>query len=162
MKYVLILFSLTYLCLVANADESMPSLCEHAKNKAECLLENYDKLKAEPNLFDKVYLAAERQAVRCDNPKVTSKFLEVVNHIGGSAAIEEYFSEAVEKKLLQKNPKCFIVAISGISTQVKEKICVILKNPTFLEKKNVDVIFKKYHGKAGAEGWIAGCLRPST
>jgi hypothetical protein len=160
MKNILILFSLIYLCGRSNADEVIS--CEHAKDKPGCLLENYEKLKQNSSLLEKLYLAAEKQAVMCDKPKTTSNFLEVVNHIGGSAAIEEYFSEAMEKKLLLKNPKCFVKAISNTSAQTKEKICASLKNPTFLEKKQVDAIFKKYQGKAGTEGWIADCLKPSN
>jgi hypothetical protein len=136
--------------------------CGKVKNKIHCLLQKHEDLSKNPNWLEQTYLEAEKQAIKCSNPKDTGEFLEFGLHIGGRAAIEEYFSGVIEKELLAKNSKCFLSALDKTSPKVRDKICSMLSNPLLLEEKQVDELYAKYSKQAKLSKWVANCLKPSV
>lgn len=157
-----LLLTLLFACMPSHGADSKSSPCGQEKNKIHCLLQKYENLSQNPSWLEQTYLEAEKQAIKCTNPKDTGKYLEFGLRIGGKAAIEEYFSGAVEKELLVKKPECFINALDGVSPKVREKICSMLGNPLFLERQQVDELYDKYSKWSKLSKWVANCLKPSV
>jgi len=158
----ILVLALIFGCIPSVGAESKSSPCEHVKNKIQCLLQNHEDLKQNPSWLEQTYLLAEKQALRCSSPKDTGKFLEFGLHIGGKAAIEEYFSGAVEKELLVKKSSCFLKALNHSTPEAREKICSMLRNPLFLEEKQVDELYSKYSKRPKLSRWVATCLKGSV
>lgn len=146
-------------CQISNGTEGTSFSCDKVKDKIKCLLENYDEQKKDRKHFEELFLDATKHALKCNKPNDIANFLKFSQKTGGSAAIEEYFSQALEKDLILKNPKCFFSGLNKAAPEVRDKICSMLKTPLFLEQSQVDDILKKYQGKEGPEGWLVGCLK---
>jgi hypothetical protein len=138
------------------------SVCIAVSNKAECYLQKYKSLKKNPSEQEKLFLEAQKQAVLCTDIQATAKYLEIEKTIGGSASLEEYFSEALEKDLLQKNPSCLVKAMELASKDTRKRICSLLNHPMLLDKNEITEIKSKFQGSTGVGGLIFSCLKASV
>lgn len=118
--------------------------CGNTENKIHCLINHFDELKENPAELENIYLKAEKQAERCIDFKIVSEFFEFSEKIKGMAAIEEYFAEAIEKNILIKNPECFIRTLLVTKRSAQNKICTMLGNPLFLQRKQIHIVFNNF------------------
>lgn len=94
------------------------------------------------NELTKILDNAEKKAFPIKNITETAKYLKLANTVGGSADLEEYFSETIEKNFL-KNPKGFVSVIKILDKPTRANVLKILRNPTFEDERAIAKILNK-------------------
>jgi len=119
-------------------------LCEGDAATLRCLQDNFRELyqKQTKRFFD-ILRSAEGEALSCRSVAATTDFLEVAKVIEGNAEVGEYFSEALEMKLIPSNPQCFLDALLAADEKSRKRIINDLRTPTFDEKNKVREILSK-------------------
>lgn len=86
---------------------------------------------------------SEREALNCDNEENTASFLELVNYMKGNAEVNEYYSSIIEERFLNEKSSCFFEGLAELNIETRRRIFIQLKQPTFLDEKEVIAIFQK-------------------
>jgi hypothetical protein len=124
--------------LLSSATASADGLCQGKDKDIACLRNHYQQLlKGNEPLFNEIMRTAEAKAETCKSPDAAIAFLKTTAEIGGGAAMEEYFSEAVERWALKK-PKCVLDAILKLPSDSRSRTVGFLQTPMFVDKDDLD------------------------
>jgi hypothetical protein len=113
--------------------------CPTPKPLLECL--SYDKKKNDfpsatneyRDVFYSLLQSEAKLSLKCESPKSTARFLDVVR-ITGNAELTELFHEYIEVEFALKSPQCLKDSFSLLSLSSQQTILDMLNNPLFIEQ----------------------------
>lgn len=119
------------------------TLCSGKNETLICLKDNFKELYlSNYHLFWNILNTAEKKAIGCKSISDTASFIELAATKGMDGEVAEYYNEVIEK-LIIKNPKCLLDALSILNAKAVSQVIFRLQHPLFTEQSAIDEIFRK-------------------
>lgn len=107
-----------------------------------CLQANFNTLyKDNYSLFWTILHKSEKHIYKSRD--MTSVFLKLANIRQVNAEFSEYYSEVVES-VIENKPNVFFETMISLDETTISNVLSYLMEPTFIDKSDLDLIFKKY------------------
>jgi hypothetical protein len=132
---------------------SSKSICDSDRSLA-CLQANFNVLYKNNNfVFWEILHKSELTIKKTKNS--TASFLKLADIKQVNAEFSEYYADVVEG-IIEDKPNLFFDAMASLDKTTISNVLSYLKEPTFIDKSDLDRIFKKYSKKEKYSGGGVG------